>query len=132
MILATVHSGENDAFINLYTILFIAFFGIGCSAPLRHRRCPSPWWPTAPTTRPTAARQLHVPGIMGTLFSLVDKLVSSLSATVVSIAVNFCGPASLPTQYYPGHELGGHCAILHHIPMVAWAATLIAMKGATP
>ena len=31
----------------------------------------------------------YIPGIMGTLFSLVDKLVSSLSATVVGIAVTF-------------------------------------------
>ena len=33
----------------------------------------------------------YIPGIMGTLFSLVDKLVSSLSATVVGVAVIFIG-----------------------------------------
>ena len=37
-----------------------------------------------------------IPGIMGTLFSLVDKLVSSLSATVVSIALLFIGTTLIP------------------------------------
>ena len=43
----------------------------------------SDYGPTAPAK--------YIPGIMGTLFSLVDKLVSSLSATVVGIAVTFIG-----------------------------------------
>lgn len=42
-----------------------------------------------------------IPGIMGTLFSLVDKLVSSLSATVVSIAVSIIELESLPTATTP-------------------------------
>ena len=90
--------GENGLSINLYTILFIAFFGI-----------------------------------MGTLFSLVDKLVSSLSATVVGIAVSFIGLESLPTQYDP-YTPGMNWVVVGLfciIPMVAWAATLIAMKGYT-
>ena len=75
----------------------------------------------------------YIPGIMGTLFSLVDKLVSSLSATVVGIAVSFVGLQSLPTQYDP-YTPGMNWVIIVLfciIPMVAWAATLIAMKGYT-
>ena len=75
----------------------------------------------------------YIPGIMGTLFSLVDKLVSSLSATVVGIAVSFIGLESLPTQYDP-YTLGMNWVVIVLfciIPMVAWAATLIAMKGYT-
>ena len=71
--------------------------------------------------------------IMGTLFSLVDKLVSSLSATVVGIAVSFVGLQSLPTQYDP-YTPGMNWVVIVLfciIPMVAWAATLIAMKGYT-
>ena len=73
----------------------------------------------------------YIPGIMGTLFSLVDKLVSSLSATVVGIAVSFVGLQSLPTQYDP-YTPGMNVVVIVlfcAIPMVAWAATLIAMKG---
>ena len=73
----------------------------------------------------------YIPGIMGTLFSLVDKLVSSLSATVVGVAVSFIGLESLPTQYDP-YTPGMNMVVIVLfcvIPMVAWAATLIAMKG---
>ena len=65
--------------------------------------------------------------------SLVDKLVSSLSATVVGIAVSFIGLESLPTQYDP-YTPGMNWVVIVLfciIPMVAWAATLIAMKGYT-
>ena len=47
--------GDNGLSINLYTILFIAFFGIGYGAYYATAICPSPWSPTAPTTRLTAA-----------------------------------------------------------------------------
>ena len=75
----------------------------------------------------------YIPGIMGTLFSLVDKLMSRLSATVVGIAVSFVGLQSLPTQYDP-YTPGMNWVVIVLfciIPMVAWAATLIAMKGYT-
>ena len=75
----------------------------------------------------------YIPGIMGTLFSLVDKLVSSLSATVVGVAVSFIGLDSLPTQY-DSYTPGMNWVVIVLfciIPMVAWAATLIAMKGYT-
>ena len=54
---------------------------------------------------------------MGTLFSLVDKLVSSLSATVVGMAVSFIGLDSLPTQYdpyTPGMNVVGYRSVLRH------------------
>ena len=66
-----------------------------------------------------------------TLFSLVDKLVSSLSATVVGIAVSLIGLSGLPTQYdpyVPGMNIVV-IALFCLIPMAAWAATLISMKG---
>jgi Na+/melibiose symporter-like transporter len=68
---------------------------------------------------------------MGTLFSLVDKLVSSLSATVVSIALLFIGVHELPTKatpYVDGMN-GVVIALFCIVPMVAWVLTLVAMKG---
>ena len=72
-----------------------------------------------------------IPGIMGTLFSLVDKLVPSLAATVVSLAVGFIGYNGLPTKTTPYME-GMNWVVIDLfciVPMVAWAATLIAMRG---
>ena len=68
---------------------------------------------------------------MGTLFSLVDKLVSSLSATVVGVAVSVIGLENLPTEetpYAPGMNWVV-IVLFCIIPMVAWAATLFAMKN---
>ncbi|MBQ5313138.1 MAG: sugar transporter, partial [Oscillospiraceae bacterium] len=66
-----------------------------------------------------------------TLFSLVDKLVSSLGSTIVGVAVAAIGIATLPdstTPYAPG--MNWVVIILFCIvPMLAWIATLIAMKG---
>ena len=73
----------------------------------------------------------YIPGIMGTLFSLVDKLVSSLSATVVGVAVSFIGLSNLPTADSPFTPGMNWVVIILFciIPMIAWIATLIAMKG---
>ena len=68
---------------------------------------------------------------MGTLFALVDKLVSSLSSTVVGVAVAVIGLAELPTQY-DRYTPGMNWVVLVLfcvVPMIAWAATLIAMKN---
>ena len=73
----------------------------------------------------------YIPGIMGTLFSLVDKLVSSLSATVVGVACTMIGLESLPTKstpYVPGMKTVV-IVLFCIIPMVAWALTLWSMKG---
>ena len=67
---------------------------------------------------------------MGTLFALVDKLVSSLSATVVGLAVSFIGLDVLPTPYVPGMNIVV-IVLFCIIPMAAWLATLIAMRKYT-
>ncbi len=124
--------GENGLSINLYTILFIAFFGIGYGAYYATADMPIPMVADC-SDYETYRSGNYIPGIMGTLFSLVDKLVSSLSATVVGIAVSFIGLESLPTQYDP-YTPGMNWVVIVLfciIPMVAWAATLIAMKGYT-
>jgi Na+/melibiose symporter-like transporter len=75
----------------------------------------------------------YVPGIMGTLFSLVDKLISSLGSTIVGAAVAMIGIATLPDGNTP-YSSGMHGVVIVLfcvIPMLAWIATLIAMKGYT-
>ena len=122
--------GEGGLSIYLYTVLFILLFGIGYGAYYATADMPIPMVADC-SDYETYQSGKYIPGIMGTLFSLVDKLVSSLSATVVGVAVSFIGLESLPTQYDP-YTPGMNVVVIVLfcvIPMVAWAATLIAMKG---
>jgi len=116
--------------INLYTILFLLFFGIGYGAYYSTADMPIPMVADCADYE-TYRSGKFIPGIMGTLFSLVDKLVSSLSATVVSIAVGFIGYVGLPTKATPYMEGMNWVviALFCLVPMVAWLLTLIAMKG---
>ncbi len=116
--------------INLYTVLFVVFFGIGYGAYYATADMPIPMVADCADYE-TYRSGKFIPGIMGTLFSLVDKLVSSLSATVVSIALLFIGVHDLPTKvtaYVSGMNwvvIGLFCIV----PMLAWSVTLIAMRG---
>lgn len=116
--------------LNLYTILFILFFGLGYGAYYATADMPIPMVADCADYE-TYRSGKFIPGLMGTLFSLVDKLVSSLSATVVGIAVSFVGLDILPTKadpYVPG--MNAVVIILFCvIPMCAWALTLWSMKG---
>ena len=115
--------------INLYTVLFILFFGIGYGAYYATADMPIPMVADCADYE-TYRSGKFVPGIMGTLFALVDKLVSSLSATVVGLAVGFIGLDVLPTKetpYVPGMNVVV-IVLFCIIPMVAWIATLIAMR----
>ena len=62
---------------------------------------------------------------------MVDKLVSSLGSTIVGVAVAAIGITTLPdstTPYSPGMQWVV-IVLFCIIPMLAWIATLIAMKG---
>ena len=120
----------NGISINLYTILFILFFGVGYGAYYSTADMPIPMVADC-SDYETYRSGKYIPGIMGTLFSLVDKLVSSLSATVVGIAVSIIGLENLPTAetpYAPGMNWVV-IVLFCVIPMVAWTLTLIVMKG---
>ena len=122
--------GENGLSINLYTVLFILFFGIGYGAYYATADMPIPMVADCADYE-TYRSGKFIPGIMGTLFSLVDKLVSSLSATVVGLAVGFIGLDKLPTKGTPYVEGMNIVVIVLFcvIPMCAWALTLWSMKG---
>ena len=117
--------------INLYTILFIAFFGIGYGAYYATADMPIPMVADC-SDYETYRSGKYIPGIMGTLFSLVDKLVSSLAQTLVAfIFLIFAGLSDLPTDSTP-YSGGIKVAVIVMfcvIPMLAWGATLLAMKG---
>ncbi len=73
----------------------------------------------------------YVPGLMGTLFSFVDKLVSSLATTLVALFYSMVGfKDALPdtmTAYSDGifwATVG--CFVL--LPIVGWICNVIAMK----
>ena len=116
--------------LNLYTVAFLLLFGIGYGAYYSTADMPIPMVADCADYE-TYRSGKFIPGIMGTLFSLVDKLVSSLSATVVSIAVGFIGYNGLPTKTTPYMEGMNWVviALFCIVPMVAWAATLLAMRG---
>ena len=115
---------------NLYTILFTVAYGIGYGAYFSTADMPIPMVADCADYE-TYKSGKFIPGIMGTMFSLVDKLVSSLSGTIVGLAVGFIGFANLPTKTTP--YVGGMnyvvIVLFCLIPMVSWIATLIAMKG---
>ena len=124
--------GPDGLSINLYTILFILFFGIGYGAYYSTADMPIPMVADC-SDYETFRSGKYIPGIMGTLFSLVDKLVSSLSATVVGIAVAVIGLENLPTAETP-YTAGMNWVVIVLfciIPMTAWAVTLIVMRGYT-
>ena len=90
--------------INIYTVLFILFFGIGYGAYYATADMPIPMVADC-SDYETYRSGKYIPGVMGTLFSLVDKLVSSLSSTVVGFAIASIGLSTLPggdTPYSQG------------------------------
>lgn len=117
--------------INLYTILFILFFGVGYGAYYATADMPIPMVADC-SDYETYRSGKYIPGIMGTLFSLVDKLVSSLAQTLVAFIFLICaGLSELPTDATP-YSGGLKVAVIIMfciIPLLAWAATLWAMKG---
>lgn len=116
--------------INLYTVLFVLFFGIGYGAYYATADMPIPMVADC-SDYETYRSGRYIPGIMGTLFSLVDKLISSLGSTIVGVAVASIGITTLPDGNTPYSEgMHGVVVVLFCIvPMLAWIATLIAMKG---
>ena len=117
--------------VNLYTIAFILFFGVGYGAYYATADMPIPMVADC-SDYETYRSGKYIPGIMGTLFSLVDKLVSSLAQTLVALLfLLFAGLPELPTDATP-YSGGIKVAVIVMfcvIPMLAWIATLWAMHG---
>ena len=73
----------------------------------------------------------YVPGLMGTLFSFVDKLISSFATTIVGLLVASIGfTQSLPQVDTPYSSalfaVGIFC--LFGLPVIGWVLNLVAMR----
>lgn len=72
-----------------------------------------------------------VPGMMGTLFSFIDKLISSFATTIVSFSVAAIGfTTAMPNVGDPLTEglFWVTMALFIGLPMLGWIASIIAMK----
>lgn len=73
----------------------------------------------------------YVPGLMGTLFSFVDKLISSLASTIVALLFSTIGFVSaLPDQSTPFSNGILIVTLICFIgmPMIGWILNVVAMK----
>ncbi len=116
--------------INVYTVFFIIFYGCGYGA---FNCCDQMTIPMVAdcTDYETYRSGKYVPGIMGTIFSLIDKVISSLQTLLLQIFIVFLVPNlnALPAEgmdYMPGMKLSAIiCFCL--LPMAAWAVTVFCM-----
>lgn len=73
----------------------------------------------------------YVPGMMGTLFSFVDKMISSFATTVVGFIVASIGYTStMPevTDAYTPELFWATSFLFIGLPIIGWVCSLIAMK----
>ena len=116
--------------INAYTIIFIVLYGCGYGA---FNCCDQMTIPMVAdcTDYETYRSGKYLPGIMGTLFSLIDKLISSLQTLLLTVFIVGIVPGlnALPTEgtpYMDGMKLSAIiCFCL--LPMVSWLITTFCM-----
>lgn len=73
----------------------------------------------------------YVPGLMGTLFSFIDKMISSLASTFVALLFAAIGfNEVLPTQNTPYDDKIFWVTIICFIvaPLIGWCFNIVAMK----
>jgi len=72
-----------------------------------------------------------IPGMMGTLFSFVDKMISSLSTFIMGAAIAWAGYGNTVIQPNSATNTKFHIAIyfcLFGLPILGHIASIIAMK----
>lgn len=73
----------------------------------------------------------YVPGLMGTLFSCVDKIVSSFATTIVGLLIAMIGfktSQPTPTTPYSNSIFWVTMFCVFFAPMIGWIANIIAMR----
>ena len=73
----------------------------------------------------------YVPGMMATLFSFIDKLVSSFATTIIGFAVAYLGYTSAMPQATDPNIKGMFAVtatLFIGMPMLGWIIGLIAMR----
>ncbi len=116
--------------INAYTVLFIIFYGCGYGA---FNCCDNLTIPMVAdcTDYETYRSGKYVPGIMGTIFSLVDKVISSLQTLLLTVFIVYMVPGlnALPgeaTAYMDGMKLSAIICFCV-LPMASWLVTIFCM-----
>ncbi len=116
--------------INAYTVFFIIFYGCGYGA---FNCCDNLTIPMVAdcTDYETYRSGNYVPGIMGTIFSLVDKVISSLQTVLLTLFICTINPNvdALPAEGSPYVEGMQVSAIICFcvLPMLAWLVTTFCM-----
>ena len=116
--------------INAYTIIFIILYGCGYGA---FNVCDNLTIPMVAdcTDYETYRSGKYVPGIMGTIFSLVDKIISSLQVLLLQLFIVLMNPNvnALPVEgdvYQEGMQISAIiCFCL--LPMISWFITTFCM-----
>lgn len=118
------------SFFNLYTIAFVALYiimrGMGSLSSSI----------VIPMTADCADYEVYrsgryVPGLMGTLFSFIDKLISSLATTIIAFmlaAIGFRTEQPTPTTPYSTGIFWVTMICLLGAPIIGWLLNLVAMK----
>ncbi|MGL5973091.1 MAG: MFS transporter [Oscillospiraceae bacterium] len=130
MVIFTDMTSLSFSNINLYTIIFcVAFILMGSFQSLSSNivipmiaDCSD--YETYKTGR-------YVPGMMGTLFSFVDKIISSFSTTIVGFILASIGfKEKLPTAdtLLTKELLYVGCFLFVGMPIIGWISSLVAMK----
>lgn len=135
-ILLLGNNAPNGSFgisINFFTVIWIVMYGCGYGA---YNCCSEMCIPMVAdcTDYETYRSGNYVPGIMGTVFSFADKIVSSLSPLLTSVILVGMIPALNGKLPAVGAQIADYtgvkaAAILSFcvLPMLAWIVTLICM-----
>ena len=125
--------------INVFTVIWIILYGCGYGA---YNCCSEMCIPMVAdcSDYETYRSGQYVPGILGTIFSLIDKVVSSLSTTFLSLFTVLLIPGLNGAQPTPSMDLtaiiksnyqGVRISALIcfcFLPMISWLITLSCMK----
>ena len=116
--------------IGLMTILWIIVYSLGYGASSLASGIVVPMIADC-TDYETYLTGKYVPGMMATLFSFIDKLVSSFATTIIGFAVAYLGYTSAMPQTTDPNIKGMFAvtaALFIGMPMLGWIIGLIAMR----
>lgn len=115
--------------IGLSTIIFLILYIIGYGSYMVAGNLSIPMIADC-TDYETYLSGRYIPGMIGTLFSFVDKLLNSLSSSIVGFSVIFIGFKVLPDLDTPFSNSIKYLAILLFcgLPILAWITSIVAMK----
>ncbi|UJF15276.1 MFS transporter [Jeotgalibaca sp. MA1X17-3] len=113
----------------LPTILFLIFYIVGYGSYMVAGNLSIPMIADC-TDYETYLSGRYIPGMIGTLFSFVDKLLNSLSSSIVGFSVILIGFKILPDLDTPFTNSIKYLAIFLFcgLPILAWITSIIAMK----